>query len=85
MIRKIDEELLNEVILEARKRDRKRANYNFHSTYDDPVNRMLNAFEQGTYIQPTNMKPRIKEKFFYCSKGNWLWCFLMMKVRLPNM
>jgi len=69
MIRKIDEELLSEVILEARERDRKRANYNFHSTYNDPINRMLNAFEPGTYIQPHKHENPDKREVFLLLKG----------------
>ena len=69
MIIKIDEKLLFEVIQEARKRERKRANYNFHPTYDDPINRMLNAFEPGTYVQPHKHENPDKREVFLLMKG----------------
>jgi len=48
----IDPELVARVSEEARNSARLRKNYNFHSDYADPVNRMLNAFEPGTYVRP---------------------------------
>ena len=75
MIQKIDEKLLSEVIKEAQIRERKRANYNFHPTYDDPINRMLNAFEPGTYVQPHKHENPDKREIFLLLKGKMAMVF----------
>jgi cupin fold WbuC family metalloprotein len=51
MIR-IDQKLVSQLTGEAKCSARLRKNYNFHTDYADPVNRMLNAFEPGTYVRP---------------------------------
>lgn len=48
----ISEELLNKVTQEALESPRLRMNYNFHTSMDAPVHRMLNALEPGTYLPP---------------------------------
>jgi cupin fold WbuC family metalloprotein len=48
----IDRQLASNVTEEARNSARLRKNFNFHADYADPVNRMLNAFEPGTYVRP---------------------------------
>lgn len=48
----IDRELASSVADQAKSSPRLRKNHNFHANYDDPVNRMLNAFEPGTYVRP---------------------------------
>ena len=48
----IDTALLDRVTEEAAKNKRLRMNYNFHESTDDPVNRLLNALEPGTYVIP---------------------------------
>jgi cupin fold WbuC family metalloprotein len=48
----IDRQLTSTVSREAKSSPRARKNYNFHTDYADPVNRMLNAFEPGTYVRP---------------------------------
>ena len=48
----INRKLAAEVSEEAKKSARLRKNLNFHADYADPVNRMLNAFEPGTYVRP---------------------------------
>ena len=47
----IDDALLAEVSREARDNPRRRQNRNFHRM-EDPVHRLLNALEPGTYIRP---------------------------------
>ncbi len=69
MIQIIDDQLLSELSAEAQKRERKRVNYNFHSTYNDPINRMLNAFEPGTYVQPHKHENPDKREVFLLLKG----------------
>jgi cupin fold WbuC family metalloprotein len=48
----IHEQLLNETTEKARLSPRLRMNYNFHERLDDPVNRLINAMEPGTYLRP---------------------------------
>ena len=48
----INEQLLDETTARAKQSPRLRMNYNFHEELDDPVNRLLNAMEPGTYIRP---------------------------------
>ena len=48
----INEALLNETTGRAKQSPRLRMNYNFHEHLDDPVNRLLNALEPGTYLRP---------------------------------
>jgi cupin fold WbuC family metalloprotein len=48
----IDRELASGVAEQAKSSPRLRKNHNFHADYADPVNRMLNAFEPGTYVRP---------------------------------
>ena len=49
---KINDDLINGVLKKAQSSSRKRTNYNFHKSYDAPLQRMLNAAEPGTYIRP---------------------------------
>jgi cupin fold WbuC family metalloprotein len=48
----IDRKLASCVTREAKNSRRLRKNHNFHMDYADPLNRMLNAFEPGTYVRP---------------------------------
>jgi cupin fold WbuC family metalloprotein len=68
----IHKELLNETIAKAKIAKRKRMNYNFHETYDANVQRMLNAMEPGTYIQPHKHEDPDKAEVFLILKGKAL-------------
>ena len=46
----INEELLNEVSVEAKASPRLRMNYNFHEDLGDKCHRLLNALEPGTIM-----------------------------------
>ena len=48
----INEQLLDETQAKALQSPRLRMNYNFHERLDDPINRLLNAMEPGTYLRP---------------------------------
>ena len=50
----IDKILLDSITLQAKETTRLRKNFNFHTSYSEPINRMLNAMEPGTYIQPVS-------------------------------
>jgi hypothetical protein len=45
------------LVVEAQNAPRKRMNLNLHSTLTDPVQRLLNAFEPGTYVRPHRRPP----------------------------
>jgi cupin fold WbuC family metalloprotein len=55
----ITENLLASVSSEARESPRRRKNFNFHRM-SDPVHRLLNALEPGTYIRPHRHLERAK-------------------------
>lgn len=65
----IDEHLLNETSEQAKHSLRLRMNYNFHEKLDDPVNRMLNAMEPGTYLRPHRHLNPDKEEIFLLLRG----------------
>lgn len=46
----IDDQLINNVIEQARKSPRLRMNHNFHQSLDDKCHRFLNAMEVGTQV-----------------------------------
>ena len=66
----VSPELLNEVIQKAKNLPRGRMNYNFHEDLADPINRMLNAFEPGTYIQPHKHENPDKREVFILLRGS---------------
>lgn len=68
MIR-IDTELIDSVTAKARVAPRKRMNHNFHQTPDDLLNRMLNAMEPGTYVQPHKHESPDKREAFLILRG----------------
>ena len=48
----ITEQLLTDLSTEANLSSRLRKNHNLHPALDDPIQRLCNAFEPGTYVQP---------------------------------
>lgn len=71
MIR-IDDALVSEVSLRAAASARKRMNHNFHPQATDRLQRMLNAMEPGTYIQPHKHENPDKTEAFFCLRGRLL-------------
>ena len=65
----INEQLLNETTKRAKQSPRLRINYNFHEKLDDPINRLLNAMDPGTYIRPHRHLNPDKEEIFILLKG----------------
>ncbi|RHO68165.1 cupin fold metalloprotein, WbuC family [Parabacteroides sp. AF48-14] len=65
----INEALLNETTERAKQSPRLRMNHNFHERLDDPVNRMLNALEPGTYIRPHRHLDPDKDEIFLLLRG----------------
>jgi len=71
MIR-IDKALLDSVTAEARSLPRKRKNYNFHKEYSDTLQRLLNAMEPLSYIQPHKHQDPDKREVFFVLRGRIL-------------
>lgn len=69
-MKEITFELLDQVTDEAKKSPRLRMNYNFHPELSDPVQRLLNAIEPGTYIRPH--KHFTREESFVILRGTAL-------------
>ncbi len=61
--------LLDETTNKARLSPRLRMNYNFHTNLEDPLNRMLNAMEPGTYIRPHRHLTPPKDEVFLVLRG----------------
>ena len=59
----IDEKLLDEISVEAKENNRLRKNYNLHDSFDDKVQRLLNALEPGTKI-PVHRHLNTVETYF---------------------
>ena len=70
MIKIVSPELLDELSQKAMNSSRKRLNHNFHDDLVDPINRMLNAFEPGTYIQPHKHENPDKREVFIVLRGS---------------
>ncbi|MDO9614719.1 MAG: WbuC family cupin fold metalloprotein [Bacteroidota bacterium] len=66
----VSQKLLSELTQKAKISPRKRLNLNFHEDLADPINRMLNAFEPGTYIQPHKHENPDKREVFIVLRGS---------------
>ena len=66
---KINEKLLNKTSKKGEASIRKRANHNFHKQPSDPIQRMLNAGEPGTYIRPHKHDTPPKREVFLLLRG----------------
>lgn len=49
---KLDKVFFNSLLLEVENSVRKRAHYNLHSEFDEPVQRLCIALKKGTYVRP---------------------------------
>ena len=61
---KITQNLLDQIILQAKQSPRKRINYNLHTSDDAMLQRLLNALEPGTYIRPHKHETPPKHEVF---------------------
>jgi cupin fold WbuC family metalloprotein len=68
----ISDQTLSELSQKAALLPRRRLNLNFHEELSDPINRMLNAFELGTYIQPHKHENPDKREVFIVLRGSLL-------------
>lgn len=65
----IDKTLLDETSAKAKQSPRLRMNHNFHEELGDPVNRLLNAMEPGSYIRPHRHLNPDKDEIFLLLRG----------------
>jgi cupin fold WbuC family metalloprotein len=63
---------LTALVVAAQHAPRKRKNLNLHPTLADPVQRLLNAFEPGTYVRPHRHSDPGKWEFFAILQGRAL-------------
>lgn len=68
MIR-INQELIEEVSRQAKQSPRLRKNFNFHKEASATMQRMLNAMEPNTYIQPHKHENPDKTEVFFSLRG----------------
>ena len=68
-MKKIDEPLLNQVSGQAKLSQRRRMNYNFHSDPSDTLQRLLNAMEPWSYVQPHKHEQPDKREIFFSLRG----------------
>ena len=64
-----DTDLLDKLSEQAKHSPRKRTTYNFHKTPGDPIHRMLNAMQPGTYIPPHKHENPDKREAFWVLRG----------------
>lgn len=68
-MKKITEDILRSLSSQAIGSTRKRTNYNFHTFAADPLQRMLNALEPDSYVQPHKHENPDKREAFVILKG----------------
>ena len=72
----IDQTLLDATTAAARSSPRRRMNHNFHASDSEPANRLLNAVEPGSYVQPHRHLDPFKDETFVVLRGRFgLVCF----------
>lgn len=69
---KINDDFISLTSDKAKASARRRMNYNFHPRAEDTLQRMLNAMEPGTYIQPHKHENPDKTEAFFCLRGRLL-------------
>lgn len=69
MLKIVSPQLLDELSQKAKNSPRQRMNHNFHEDLADPINRMLNALEPGTYLQPHKHENPDKREVFIVMCG----------------
>ena len=75
MIKTINKALIINLAEEAKRTERKRKNLNYHQSFNDPINRMLNAIEPGSYIQPHKHENPDKREVFFLLQGSFVVVF----------
>lgn len=68
-MKKIDSGLLEKTSQLAKASSRKRMNFNFHTGPEDTLQRLLNAIEPNSYIQPHKHEAPDKREVFFALRG----------------
>lgn len=71
-MQKINAGLIRDVLKKASISTRKRTNFNFHDGPKDPLQRMLNAMQPGTYLQPHKHENPDKREVFLALTGKFV-------------
>ena len=66
-----DDSLLKKLSSQARSNPRLRKNFNLHSSYDEPSQRLLNAMEPDSYIRPHRHQIDPKSECFVAIRGKF--------------
>ncbi len=69
---KIDNSFIDVIADKAQNSERKRMNYNFHTSNSDRLQRLINAIEPYSYIQPHKHENPDKREVFFILKGKML-------------
>jgi cupin fold WbuC family metalloprotein len=69
MIKRIDLEIIDKLSQEALASPRLRKNMNYHEVLSDTLQRLLNAMEPGTYVQPHKHENPDKREVFVLLRG----------------
>jgi len=69
---KINDEFLDITSAKAKSSPRLRMNYNFHPRHEDVINRLLNAMEPWTYIQPHLHRDPDRFEVFLALRGRFM-------------
>ena len=69
---KINSELLRDMMIRSRQSIRGRINRNFHFGPADPLQRMLNSMQPGTYLQPHKHEKPDKREIFIALTGKFV-------------
>lgn len=69
---KVDTNFVDLISAKAKSAPRKRINHNFHKEYDDTLQRLINAIEPYSYIQPHKHEEPDKREIFFLLKGTVL-------------
>ena len=67
---KLDNEFFNSLLQEAETSTRKRAHYNLHKTFAEPVQRVCIALKKGTYVRPHHHPQNNKWELIMALQGS---------------
>ena len=67
--KRLTTQLIQELGRQAAAAPRKRLNYNFHESLDDPVQRLIVVMKKGTYIRPHRHAEENKWEFAVAVQG----------------
>ena len=69
MIKKINQDLIHQLLQQAADSPRLRSNVNFHTVLDDPVQRLLIGIKKGSYVRPHHHPDPKKWELMVVIKG----------------